>query len=241
MGEGPRLKPFNWTGLAEDGFFRNMITAYAGAGLGLILFDSRGMDAPGWLIVNVPISILCAVVAFTRVWKTIREENETGPQWDGITLTGSDRAVDRFFEIPYLFALNVLPFSVILPQFFMGMLFLFYITDNFYNALLARGAAGLADDPQSYPVALVRGVIRGIGITPGDLPRGKRNRMANYFLLRSRYNTFFILLLFIGLIATFVFDSAALLIASAALLIVEFVELVVEPHRNVSDDLWADE
>ena len=241
-----RLRSFDWGPLVERGFFQGMITAYVGAGLGLILFDAQGMSAPNWLLVDVPLSLLCAALAFARVWKTIREENETSAQWDDIEQTGDDRAVDRFFEIPYLFALTVLPFSTIAPQAFMLTLAMFYFTDNFYNAGLARGAAELRSSGRTYSAALATGLRRAAVLLPRDMRDGDDNAMVRFFVTRSRYNTAFMVVLLVGAGVTSTLkiaglDSQAWLFAILALGTVLFTELVVEPRRNIPDELWPED
>lgn len=247
-GRGPhvRLRPFDWAPLVERGFFQGMITAYVGAGLGLILFDSRGLDVPNWLLIDVPLSLLCALLAFARVWKTIREENETSTQWDDIDQSGYHRVLDRIFEIPYVFSITVLPFAAIAPQAFMLTLGLFYLTDNFYNAYLARGAAGVSSRETGYWASLLTGLRRSLWLKAADTRAGDDNLMVDYFRARSHYNSTFMAVLVVTLVATTLFKLSGLdalawssgLVGLGAVLV---AEVFVEPRRNLPDELWPED
>jgi hypothetical protein len=244
------LSEFDWAGLVEKGFFQGMITGYVGAGLGLILFESQGLVAPGWLLIDVGLSVLCAVLAFARVWKTIREEHETSQQWDAISQSPNERVLDRVFEIPYLFSILVLPFAAIAPQAFMLTLIVFYFSDNFYNAGLARGAAArvvqVADDSPRYVRALVTGVRRSIWLSQADTANTANDPMVAYFVKRSRFNTFFMTLLAAALVLVTWFKLSGLselagYVSVASLTLVLVMELFVEPLRNVDSRVWGEE
>jgi hypothetical protein len=240
-----RLTPFDWAPLVERGFFHGMVTAYVGAGLGLILFDSSGMRAPSWLLIDVPLSILCALLAFARVWKTIREENETSTQWDDIDLTGYHRVLDRVFEIPYVFSIAVLPFSAIAPQLFMVTLALFYLTDNFYNAYLARGAAGVSSRETGYWASLATALRRSAWLRASDTRNGDDNLMVDFFRTRSHYNSAFLVVLAFTFVPATLFkfgglDALAWSISFVGLSVIFVTEVFAEPRRNLPDELWPE-
>ncbi len=139
-----RLSTFSWDGFVKNGgLFINLVGgALAG---GIVLTSPEAL--PKWMISSVSLLFLSMALAFTRVWKTAREERETSGLWDQlgeVTARGSGMAQvkDAVFEIPYLFSMVFLPASVVSLQTFAGCLVLFYVADNYYNFALIRGIAG---------------------------------------------------------------------------------------------------
>jgi GNAT superfamily N-acetyltransferase len=90
---------------------------------------------------------LSLALAFTRVWKTVREEFETAGLWELVGQAVSPRGSgmhevrDAVFEIPYLFSILFLPAAAVSLQTFALCLVVFYIADNFYNLAIVRGIA----------------------------------------------------------------------------------------------------
>lgn len=253
-GVPPPLQVFDWTGLVKGHFFEGMLTGMVGAVIGLVGFESRVIEQPNWLLIDLPLSALCFFLAFTRIWKTIREEHETCPPWDFVSDTTDEnwKVLDRVFEIPYLFSITIMPFAVLSPQLFLATLVVFYLTDNFYNAALARGIAerrsGSSHTPgqteSSYPAAMGTALLQSLWLSKpraADAPvaddKGMATKMIKYFHARSRYGSAFILLTSISVIAvTWLMLQGSLDAARAltwvTLVGIVFVELVVEPLRN---------
>jgi ribosomal protein S18 acetylase RimI-like enzyme len=261
--ERPRmgLTPFDWAPLVRRGFFQGLITAYVGAGLGLILFETQGMRATSLVLVDVWLSVFCAVIAFVRVWKSIREEGETADQWDDVIQSKFDRVLDRIFEIPYLFTITVLPFAAIAPQAFIAMLAVFYFVDNHYNADLARGAAGLMRgdssgraarqlSPWQTAVAYARAIAAAAGrsfllIRRTALRHGRDTVMVDFFVRRSRINSALMAVLGVAFLLSLFFMAAAQRslatdVCFAALALALVTELFIEPLRNLPDDVWLE-
>jgi ribosomal protein S18 acetylase RimI-like enzyme len=141
---GPlRLSEFSWDGFVRNGgLFVNLVGGALAGGIVLTTPDSL----PRWMISSVDLLFLSMALAFTRVWKTAREERETSGLWDQLGATsprgsGMDQVKDAVFEIPYLFSMVFLPASVVSLQTFAGCLLLFYMADNYYNIALIRGVA----------------------------------------------------------------------------------------------------
>jgi ribosomal protein S18 acetylase RimI-like enzyme len=151
------LSEFSWDGFVRNGgLFVNLVGGALAGGIVLTTPDSL----PKWMISSVGLLFLSMALAFTRVWKTAREERETSGLWDRLGEisprgSGMEQVKDAVFEIPYLFSMVFLPASVVSLQTFAGCLLLFYVADNYYNIALVRG---IADDRES--------------------PRGAANRIA---------------------------------------------------------------
>ena len=113
---------------------------------------------PNWMIHSELLLFLSLSLAFARVWKTAREEFETGGLWvrlgDETSPRGSGmgRVVDLVFEIPYIFSMVFLPASVVSLQTFVVCLALFYVSDNYFNlAIVRRMAADRSGEPEAGP------------------------------------------------------------------------------------------
>ncbi len=247
----PGLTVYSWTSLVESGFINSVVTGYVGAGLGLILFDAGQMTAPPWLLMSVPLSILCAIVAYTRSWKSVRDEHETAPQWDDIEQSNYDMAVDRIFEIPYLFTMTILPFSAIAPQAFMVTLALFYIVQNYYNVEFARAAAGVLSGDRNrrvgvaeYVDELAGALWRALTVRGTGIDSARRTPMVNFFLQRAWLNVVVGFVMWSTLAATTWFTTAgnrdtASLITFVGLVFVLGIELIVDPARNLPLEIWS--
>ena len=173
-GKGPlRLSAFGWDGFVKNGgLFVNLVGGALAGGIVLTTPDSL----PKWMISSVTLLFLSMALAFTRVWKTAREERETSGLWDQLDEvsprgSGMEQVKDAVFEIPYLFSMVFLPASVVSLQTFAGCLVLFYVADNYYNLALVRG---IADD---------RGVRPGAAENP-IAAFGRRSRRAAGRVLR---------------------------------------------------------
>jgi hypothetical protein len=237
-GEIEFLREFDWSGLAKGSLFTGQLAGIVGTIVGLSALS--GQDLPPWLLVDPWLSAACVVLAFTRVWKTSREEQETMHVWEQASHGDKDQAVlDRVVEIPYVFLVLALPLTATLPQVFMLTLFLFYLFDNYYNAALARIAAGVREgdssSPRSYPGQLARALRRSLWL--GDLGKRSNKRMPTYFRTRSRYNSSFIAIIGLTLVVvTGLKLGGRPELAWAATLIVLVTiflsEWLVEPRRN---------
>ena len=133
---------FDWAGFIRDGaLFVNLVGGSVAVGLGAL------GTLPPWMIHSDRLLFLALALAFTRVWKTVREERESGELWSTIgeettsSGAGMDQMKDAVFEIPYLFAIVFMPLSAVSLQTFALCLLLFYVTDNFYNLAILRGLA----------------------------------------------------------------------------------------------------
>jgi GNAT superfamily N-acetyltransferase len=154
-----RLSLFDWAGFVDRGFFLTM--ASGAVATGLVLTQPESL--PAWMISSTPLLFLSLVFAFTRVWKTAREEGETTNLWEqfGEVVSprggGMEHVRDVVFEIPYLFSIAFLPVSVVSLQTFAVTLLVFYLSDNYYNLALARGVGG---DNSIGPFAALRWLKR---------------------------------------------------------------------------------
>lgn len=238
--EGLVLREFDWSGLAKGSLFTGQLAGIVGTIVGLSALS--GQNLPPWLLVDPWLSAACVVLAFARVWKTSREEQETMHMWERASHADNDQAVlDRVVEIPYVFLVLALPLTATLPQVFMLTLLLFYVFDNYYNAALARIAAGIAEAEssahRSYPRQLVTALRRSLWLRSGELGERANDQGPAYFRTRSRYNSTFIAILGLGLaIITGLKvggpQDLAWGIALLVLVTVLLSEWLVEPLRN---------
>jgi hypothetical protein len=234
------LREFDWSGLAKGSLFTGQLAGIVGTIVGLSALS--GQNLPPWLLVDPWLSAACVVLAFTRVWKTSREEQETMHVWERASHGDQDQAVlDRVVEIPYVFLVLALPLTATLPQVFMLTLLLFYFFDNYYNAALARIVAGVGEakppPSRSYARQLVNALLRSLWLGAGDLGEAGNDGLPKYFRTRSRYNSVFIAILFLGLVAiTWLKVGGWPELAWAATLVVLvsilLSEWLVEPQRN---------
>jgi hypothetical protein len=229
------LREFDWSGLAKGSLFTGQLAGIVGTIVGLSALS--GQNLPPWLLVDPWLSAACVVLAFTRVWKTSREEQETMHVWERAGHADQDQAVlDRVVEIPYVFLVLALPLTATLPQVFMLTLLLFYVFDNYYNAALARIAAGTESSPhRSYVRQLVTALRRSLWL--GDLGERSNERMPTYFWTRSRYNSRFIAILVLALVVVTGLKLGGrpeLAWAGALIVLVTIFlsEWLVEPRRN---------
>ncbi len=177
-----RLAAFDWTGFVADHFSLSLVGGTFATGIGLVLIDPATW--PNWLVFAAPVTTLSLAMAFasllfvfTRVWKTIREEHETSALWGQLVEevsprgTGMENVKDAVFEIPYLFSILVLPFSVVCFQALVACLVLFYACDNYYNLALVRKIG--TDDCARLPRWLLRLTTGGHGVrrAAGELLR----------------------------------------------------------------------
>jgi len=147
--EGPlRLVPFDWVGFIKEGaLLVNLVGGVVAIGLGAL------GSLPPWMIRSDRLLFLSLAFAFTRVWKTVREEFETTSLWEMVGQAVSPRgsglaeAKDAVFEIPYLFSIVFLPAAAVSLQTFALCLVVFYVADNFYNLAIVRGIAKSESDP----------------------------------------------------------------------------------------------
>jgi hypothetical protein len=252
-----QLREFDWSGLVKARTFESFAFGIASTGIGLILLQAS-TTLPGWVLVHVGVSAACVFLGYLRAWKTAREEHETMDLWAAIDKSSdpNDVIVNRVFEFPYLFFISVLPFTSPLPQLFMVVLLCFYLVDNHYNSALARGIAGLtmggtpadslparpgSDGWPGYARALARAMRRTVLMVGADGGRAAEgDSLARYFRTRFRYNRRLMGVLVVALAWTTAelvwhvalpVDAAAA--AIAAILLITFVELVVEPYRNI--------
>jgi ribosomal protein S18 acetylase RimI-like enzyme len=137
-----RLATFNWTGFVEKGALSaNLVGGAVAVGVATL------GKPPLWMIHSDRLLFLSLALAFTRVWKTVREEGETASLWELVGQAVSSRGSgmhevrDAVFEIPYLFSILFLPAAAISLQTFALCLVLFYVSDNFYNLAILRGIA----------------------------------------------------------------------------------------------------
>jgi ribosomal protein S18 acetylase RimI-like enzyme len=149
-GQAPlRLKTFDWSGFVAQHFDLTFVGGTVATVVGVALINPA--DWPKGLVFAVPITATSAALAlslfalaFTRVWKTVREEHETSALWEQLVDEVSPRGTamenvkDVVFEVPYLFSILVLPFSLVTFQSFALCLVLFYACDNYYNLALVR-------------------------------------------------------------------------------------------------------
>jgi len=150
---GPvRLRTFDWSGFIKDGaLFGNLVGGSVAVALGAF------STVPTWMIHSDRLLFLALAFAFTRVWKTVREERESGDLWSIIAEDvsssggGMGQMKDAVFEIPYLFAIVFMPLSAVSLQTFALCLVLFYMADNFYNLAFLRGLAWEDDRPTHGP------------------------------------------------------------------------------------------
>jgi hypothetical protein len=234
------LREFDWSGLAKGSLFTGQLAGIVGTIVGLSALS--GQNLPPWLLVDPWLSAACVVLAFTRVWKTSREEQETMHVWERASHSDKDQAVlDRVVEIPYVFLVLALPLTATLPQVFMLTLLLFYLFDNYYNAALARITARAAEAGssahRSYAGQLVMALRRSLWLGAGDLGDGANDGLPKYFRTRSRYNSVFIAILFLGLVAaTWLkvggWPEFAWVTTLVVLVSVLLSEWLVEPRRN---------
>jgi GNAT superfamily N-acetyltransferase len=146
MSKAPwRLSPFDWGDFIKEGaLFVNLLGGAVAGVLGAL------GTLPPWMIRSDRLLVLALFFAFTRVWKTVREEFESDGLWslivEGMSPRGSGirQVKDAVFEIPYLFSITFLPISAVSLQTFAACLILFYVADNFYNLALLKGIAGEA-------------------------------------------------------------------------------------------------
>jgi ribosomal protein S18 acetylase RimI-like enzyme len=172
--KGPlRLSAFDWEGFVKNGgLFVNLVGGAIAGGIVLTNPDTL----PKWMISSVTLLFLSLALAFTRVWKTAREERETSGLWgqlDEVSPRGSgmEQVKDAVFEIPYLFSMVFLPASVVSLQTFAACLVLFYVADNYYNLALVRG---IADDR----------TVRRVAAPKPTAALGRRSRRAAGRMLR---------------------------------------------------------
>jgi ribosomal protein S18 acetylase RimI-like enzyme len=254
-----RLSLFDWTGFVDRGIFLTM--ASGAIATGLVLTQPESL--PTWVISSTPLLFLSLVFAFTRVWKTAREEGETKDLWAqfGEEVSprggGMDHVKDVVFEIPYLFSIVFLPASVVSLQTFAVALLIFYLSDNYYNLALARGVGG---DDSIAPFAGLRWVKR-LGTAIGRRVHGAphsflallaaafesccstvvpqqnsidRLVLVRFFGRRARLDTFAIWLL-VAVLALAILGprDVAAGVGLLALATLLVMELVVEPLRGI--------
>jgi ribosomal protein S18 acetylase RimI-like enzyme len=173
-----RLSMFSWDGFVKNGgLFVNLVGGALAGGIVLTTPDSL----PKWMISSATLLFLSMGLAFTRVWKTAREERETSGLWDQLGEvprrgSGMEQVKDAVFEIPYLFSMVFLPASVVSLQTFAGCLLLFYVADNYYNFALVRGIAdarGAGSGAESQAEALRRRSRRAAGRVFRAVTRGR--------------------------------------------------------------------
>jgi hypothetical protein len=234
------LREFDWSGLVRDHFFTSQLAGIVGTIVGLSALSGQAL--PAGLLVDPSVSLVCIVLAFTRVWKSNREEQETMHLWEQASAGDQDqRLLDRVVEIPYVFLVLALPLTASLPQVFMATLFGFYLFDNHYNAALAR-IAGRASNPTStgtpsYARLLITALRRSLllgDVVPAD---ATRSQMVGYFRTRSRYNSLFmaVLVAAFGIVTMLKLNgsaTAAWAVAMVALLAIFLAEWLIEPLRN---------
>ena len=103
-----RLSLFDWAGFVQNGFFLTTVSGAVATGFALAEPESL----PAWTIRSTPLLFVSLAVAFTRVWKTAREERETTALWEQFGEAVSPRGggmkhvMDAVFEIPYLFSIG---------------------------------------------------------------------------------------------------------------------------------------
>jgi ribosomal protein S18 acetylase RimI-like enzyme len=242
----PLPAKFNWTGNVQSIF----VTLAAGAIAASVVLT----DPQPWMVAAPILVFLSMGLAFTRVWKSFREEQETAPIWDEADVTprrgnGITQAHDAIFEIPYVFSLVFLPGSVISLQTFSACLLLFYISDNYYNLELIRTVRddGIAhrtagrrwlrwapaplDDALLLAVKVLDSASARIHPMPTSVDRAVLQR---YFVRRARYNAAAIWLLVIVFLLALLgprdWAEPAGIVAVSVLLL---MELVIEPYRGV--------
>lgn len=142
--QGPlRLATFDWEDFVKDGFFVSLV---GGAIVSGIVLTSQA-SLPSWMVHSTLLLFLSLALAFTRLWKTTREERETSALWgqfgEEVSTRGSGmgEVKDAVFEIPYMFSMAFLPVSVVSLQTFAACLLIFYVADNYYNITLVHGIA----------------------------------------------------------------------------------------------------
>lgn len=236
----PSLQEFDWTGLVQGHFFESMLVGIVGTVVALVTIQREGVIFHQLVIIDPFLSALCVLLAFTRVWKTVREEHETCPIWDSVTAENDDNAaiLDRVFEVPYLFSILLLPLAAVAPQLFMFILFVFYASDNFYNAGLALGdQANSSPGEQSYRQALWTAIKRITWLKTDGAEGDSRDRMVEYFRRRSHYDSRLMGILLLTIVAVTVLRGigwfeAAWLSATMVLTSILMFELFIEPRRN---------
>jgi ribosomal protein S18 acetylase RimI-like enzyme len=160
--QGPlRLRLFDWSGFIKDGaLFVNLVGGSVAVGLGAL------GTLPPWMIQSNLLLFLSLAFAFTRVWKTVREERESGDLWamigEEVSSSGSGmgQMKDAVFEIPYLFSIVFMPLSAVSLQTFVLCLLVFYVTDNFYNLAILRGLSGEENDRPTPGLDAIPGLRR---------------------------------------------------------------------------------
>ena len=235
------LREFDWSGIAKGSLFTGQLAGIVGLIVGLSALS--GKDLPVWLIVDPALSVTCVFLAFVRVWKSGREEQETSEVWERASHAERHQGVlDRVVEIPYVFLVLALPLTVTLPQAFMLTLMLFYVFDNYYNAALARiSDRRMKPDAQTEPTyvrQLVTALRRSLVLLPADLRGGANPRLTAYFRTRSRYDSAFIASLFVALVAATLLKAGgwpdlAWWTVFATLVLIVVVEWLIEPLRNL--------
>ena len=254
-----RLSLFDWAGFVEQGFFVGVVSGAVAAGFAL----SKPENLPPWMITSTPLVFVSLVLAFTRVWKTSREERETGALWETFGEVVSPRGAglkhlrDAVFEIPYVFSIAVLPVSIVSLQTFVMSLLIFYISDNYYNLALARGVGG---DDSIAPFVWLRWLQRlgtGIGRRVGGVPHAglmllgaalegtcstlvprensvDRLVLVRFFARRARLDIIAIwLLAAVMALALFGARDVAAWVGLLALATLLVMELAVEPFRGL--------
>ncbi len=267
-----RLSPFDWSGFVADNFSLSFLAGTAGAGIGVVAIDAATL--PRWMVFSVALTLLSLVLAFTRVWKTIREEHETSSLWEQLVPEVSPRGAtmgnvrDAVFEVPYVLAILVLPFSVVLFQAFGACLLLFYVCDNYYNLALVRGIGtdasarlpswlkpvtaftrGIARTrlaPASPALGLIGAALETPWTTVDPLPSTiDRAVLMRFFGARARLDRVAIWILLVALVVGTLVAVAgaggwAVTIALVAVIAILVLELLVEPFRALGVQYSAD-
>jgi hypothetical protein len=248
------LREFDWSGLVQGGFFTGQLAGIVTTAVGAYALSAQTLPIP--ILFDPPLSAICSFLAFTRVWKTNREESETMDVWEQATHEDQEQALlDRVVEVPYVFLTLALPLTAIFPQVFMVTLGLFYLFDNHYNAALVRiaaEAAALAAGARptewahqrqhlyslpAYARLLGTTLVRTLLQSSAGIKERMSDPMVGYFWKRYTYNRRLVVLLGITVAVVTIAKvwgrpDIAWTTALLALLSTATFEWILEPRRN---------